>query len=351
VCQAHVSILGKPPVNESIPSNMKIHISTMLGVLLLFERCSAELPQARLAASSVTHRDSLYDARGVDMPDKDDGLLLLQTRSKEKRTEIVGDEVEDWEEDNLKLLPQKNIIFCACAKCGSTSLYRFIYQQLFGSAWPHKKEPYIQEPSYRWESKLQGINSNKALTLMNTSREPPFSLAFMRDPRERLISAWKSKVACDADCWGTDKLDRQEMVPALLHLAGMVRQECLSFASFIAALRTIHEQDKAWELNRHFIPQNLDCFRDIPIDRWSLATDISDPDAAKELSARLGTAKVSSFPVHHKTPQKQKCVEEVEQPDIADALSALTEAEYRALHMDPKKHSDLDWLKRELNGP
>lgn len=349
LCVKHITQTSEnPSANESISSDMKIHKRMMSAVFFLVLQCSAESPQAHPAAGSAIHADATYGAMGADMLDEADSLLMLQTRSTEKRTETVG--VEDWELDNLRLLPEKNVIFCACAKCGSTSLYRYIFQQLFDKAWPYTQEPYIQEPSVRWGRQLQGINAEYALTLLNSSRHKPFSLALMRDPRERLISAWKSKVACDADCFGTDLMDRKELVPQLMHLAEMERAECLSFPNFIATLRIIHDKNKAWELNRHFIPQHLDCFRDIPINRWSLATDVSDPAAAKELGVHLGAAKLSTFPVRHQAPKQmnQTCIEEIEQPDIADQLTALTEDEYRALRMDPKKHSDLAWLKRAL---
>lgn len=86
-------------------------------------------------------------------------------------------------------------------------------------------------------------------------------VAVTRDPFERLISAWKSKAACDSDDFGTDVYDRDLVVPILLGQANMSRiASCLSLPSFALVLDTLRglaEEGKFHfkDIYKYFRPQ------------------------------------------------------------------------------------------------
>ena len=99
----------------------------------------------------------------------------------------------------FQYLPDANVALCSCLKCGSTSFFALAYKTLFGKEWPYQGRPWVQEVySDRWEGKVTTISVDEM------KKKNVTSIALLRDPKERLISAWKSKVACDEDAWNTD---------------------------------------------------------------------------------------------------------------------------------------------------
>lgn len=248
---------------------------------------------------------------------------------------------------NIRLIPSKKVLVCACAKCGSTSLYEFIYRRMFGKPWKYTDGPWVQDVSLRWEDQLVEVNASMALNFIHNSEGHSF--AFVRDPRERLISAWKSKVACgDRSCWHTDVQSRNSIVASLLALAGKTRNaDCLSFNEFVDTMYLIDLQGKSSLLDQHLLPQHLGCFKDVPLEKWSMVRDIADRYAASELGVDLGDLHASSFPKDHMSVSG-RCTEEVGVA-AAKKLDAITKAEYLGLGMDPQSHqTQLTWLRHAL---
>lgn len=174
----------------------------------------------------------------------------------------------------LDYLPGQNVVVCSCAKCGSTSLYRFLYQSEFGQNWPYSGRPFLQETtSPRWDNRVVSLHTAASQADI---MQKAFSFALVRDPRERLISAWKSKVACDGEHTGVNVEDRATIVPELLRLAGMktARVTCLPFDKFVSALYQVHTKGRAMYLNNHFRPQDTWCFQNFPVVHWSVVTNI-----------------------------------------------------------------------------
>mmetsp|Transcript_34550 Transcript_34550/g.64516 ORF Transcript_34550/g.64516 Transcript_34550/m.64516 type:complete len:573 (-) Transcript_34550:28-1746(-) len=231
--------------------------------------------------------------------------------------------------------PQKNVVTCACSKCGSTSMYKFVYKSLFGKDWQWWNWPWPQEDTKdpdRWEGQRQSIDATSALALMD--KREVFSFTLVRDPQERLISSWKSKVSCDESCWKTDVTDRARLVPELLATVGnLSKVSCLSFDDFVETLHQAHSQGKAGILNRHFIPQHLDCFLDIPKGKWSKVVKVEDSDAARDLGAQFGNMSASSFPRIHGS--HMNCSFPPPAHATAKKLEAITKAEYLALGLKP----------------
>lgn len=196
-------------------------------------------------------------------------------------------------------MPEQRLLICSCAKCGSTSLFSFVFREALGRPWNYTGVPYIQDVlSPRWENKFVLLNSRQARALMASPGAYKFALS--RDPKSRIFSAWKSKAACDGrENWGTDVGDRSYLVPTLLALAGLPEAGCLGFEDFVHALALVHRRGLASELNEHFRPQQHGCFRDFPPPEWSKVASISDGSAAREIALRLGSASATGFPRVH----------------------------------------------------
>lgn len=252
---------------------------------------------------------------------------LLQVRStnpgKQNRTMDMN--------SNIHFFPEKNVLLCACAKCGTTSLHTFVYRSLFGREWNYTDAPWITHPE-RWEGKLIKADSQMASQLIENPGV--FSVAILRDPLERIKSSWKSKVACREVCPSADGLDRKWMVPDLLAIAGNTsKATCLSFSDFVDVLWSIHVQNKEHALDRHFSPQHLGCFKHLPREKWSMVADITDSTVAKELGRRLTNESVSEFPSSHNS----ECTEDFSISDtVRSHLQIITNAEYAALGLRPR---------------
>lgn len=239
-------------------------------------------------------------------------------------------------------IPEKNVIMCACTHCGSTSLHNFAYQSLFHRARNYSDQPRPQVVTSHWQNRLEQISASSVIDRFEDPHV--FSLALLRDPRERLISAWKKTVACDSTCWSTGVEDRSQIVSELLALAGRNnRGTCLPFHEFVEALYQIHSQGKASALSHHFLPQHLGCFKDIPIGRWSQVTKVSDTDAAINLGKHLGNTSASRFP--HDSMSPQQCSEGASGLGVQRLLDIVTAAEYRALGIKPEHEGNLPWTR------
>ena len=131
------------------------------------------------------------------------------------------------------------------------------------------------------------------------------SFALVRDPKERLLSAYRSKIACH----GADTGDREQIVPVLLALLArgqLVRAKyaqrniddyvefakkvginpskaadgpglCLSQSEFLQALYQIHKQGNQGIVGQHFLPQHLHCFRNVVPAKWTVVMTAKAP--------------------------------------------------------------------------
>lgn len=223
-------------------------------------------------------------------------------------------------------MPKERVLVCSCAKCGSTSLYDFVYNEVFGRPWNHTGPPFIQDvTASRWAGKFKLLSRNETEGLI--THNDTFSFALVRDPKKRIISAWKSKIACDSN-WGTDVRDREGIVPKLLTLANRTNASCLSLYGFLDAVHAVHKAGKARELNSHFRPQHLGCFRHFPPQMWRKVVSITDAGAAAELAYRFGDNNKPDFPHAHTSNEKGTITIS---PAAMRMLDAITEEEYKAL--------------------
>jgi hypothetical protein len=245
----------------------------------------------------------------------------------------------------VNYFPEHSVLVFACAKCGSSSMYNFLYTELIGPVYEPNLTHYLSVPSPDWKGQMIGISLEEAAT--RNAYPEVFSFALIRDPIERLISSWKSKAACDSHCFTTDKEDRSVMVPQLLALAGNTAQaKCLSFSDFLDVILSVHIQGKAQQLNRHFLPIHLsEAFEAIPVDKWDYVSQISSNISAEVLAEHLGdkNATAARFPDEHasdritgfegKVPDRSNCTDDglVESAEDKEKLAVITKPEYDVL--------------------
>lgn len=194
---------------------------------------------------------------------------------------------------------ENGVVVCTCAKCGSTSLFKFVYENTFGHSWEFKDAPYLQEVwSPRWEKSVSVVTDAAAQkAVMNKA----YSFALVRDPKERLLSAWSSKVSCD-NRTSADNGERAVFVTQLLKVAGKDwSASCLSLQDFLVALNDIHMANNSHLLNDHFRPQTQECFENFAPSQWSKVVSIRDKYAFTELATHLGkdaASAANALPAH-----------------------------------------------------
>lgn len=234
----------------------------------------------------------------------------------------------------MQYMPERDLVVCGCGKCGSTSIYQFIYEHEFGQKWPYTDAPYPQDLlSERWAGKWTMKHDQK---LQKKIMEHSTSFALIRDPKERLVSAWKSKVTCDDSSYGVDVDDRAHwmkkegrwrgFVPALQRLRGADdNTTCLSLEEFSQALYDIQLQGNSKYLDRHFLPQSLGCFKRFPPNTWTAVGPITERGSLEVLAAKL-RSNTTHVPEVHNSRKKV-----IISKEAADLLDMVTIDEYKLL--------------------
>jgi len=226
----------------------------------------------------------------VAMPFLADAVQLPQVRSAEPMEEMMAalpTPLPNSQGDIfMHYMPSENMAVCGCGKCGTSSMYEYIYNKSFGHTFNYTDEPWVQEvESSRWEGKFEHITDHeKQEKLMNSA----YTYALIRDPKERIISSWKSKIAC---CdWYHPDYDRSTFVRNLRALAALKYDEslkCQSLDDFLETMATIHRAGNAKDLDRHFLPQDLGCFSRFGAKRWTKVTVIQAEGSFDAISHHL----------------------------------------------------------------
>lgn len=229
----------------------------------------------------------------------------------------------------VNYLPSHQTLICSCFKCGSTTLYNFVYEEIFHKPFNFSGWPHVKDVSARWEGEM-------VVAQASVMHSPSmFSFALVRDPKDRLLSAWKSKAACFSEGCKTDT--DLNYVPQLLALAygssgdhplshGILEQNrlCLSFDEYLQALSRVHGHGDEKYLEPHFLPQQYGCFEHLPLHSWSQVIEIKEPDAFSALAEHLGAPLHNGMPDHmHSTDCKITMTDEQ-----ANMLDVLTHEEY-----------------------
>ena len=226
--------------------------------------------------------------------DDDSSMLLIPKYSNKLINAPEAWEVAIVKESVRSAVVSEPSTICACAKCGSTSYYRTLYEITHHKTWNYDGPPWVQNVgnSARWTNVKAKKKENWANFKQTNSSK---SFALIRDPKERLLSAFKSKIGCHQSA---DANGQKSIVPRLLELAGFSpniarsyidkfnsSSPCLTLSEFIQVMFQIHSKGKDGVVNEHFRPQHLYCFLHAPPSAWSVVTTISASDAACKLES------------------------------------------------------------------
>lgn len=169
-------------------------------------------------------------------------------------------------------VPGATLSLCVCSKCGGSSVYREFFGAVTGMDTVDQIQSYETLTGKRWD-----IKSPRTWRLPNVTEWPhhlgnassSLHIIVQRDPADRYISSFFSKIACCPRLASDDSTDRRpcykdtsdKMATDVARLGGLAVREprCLFFPEFVGALRSVHQRGKQHELNRHFVPQTLAC--------------------------------------------------------------------------------------------
>lgn len=163
-------------------------------------------------------------------------------------------------------IPESKIFMTTTAKVGSTTLWTWLHKGLTGSnstdACKGFRITNFDAPC--WQGKVLHPHNMTDHERWSVLQDPKvLRIAITRNPFERILSAWKSKAACESDDFGTNVKERDVLIPGMLRQAQMRKgASCLSITSFAEVLDKLRRMAEQGEfdmklLDRHFRPQEF----------------------------------------------------------------------------------------------
>ena len=263
--------------------NVSVKLLLVLVLCFLVGIQLSRLSQLTLADSSIDLVPASKDGSPKPKPKPAPKEDKNKTNNQNAKNPSNAWEVMPAKDADATGVDLKPATICACAKCGTTSLWSEFFSIVQGKSFDslnYKGPPWIHDLSNKklWTN----IQAKKKTDWSNFKKQDSFAL--IRDPKERIVSAWKSKVRCDTKF---DINDHRNLVPHLLNLAGSTNITaqidmgfpCLDLSNYLAVLLQIHAQGKEGFLDFHFLPQHLACFKNAHPSMWSVVTTISDSNA------------------------------------------------------------------------
>ncbi len=271
-------------------------------------------------------------------------FLILPQHDNKKVEELGVWEIAPKKTHLSEVETASSSIVCACAKCGSTSFFQTIYEITHGKKWKYENRPWVQtiDASRRWtDIRARRIYSEEA----NENSKRFKSIALIRDPKERIISSWKSKIRCKT----SNSAGARRFVPHVLQLAGFsnnltktyidkngIESPCLDLSIFLQAMFQIHSQGKDGTVDSHFRPQHLGCFYRFPPKDWTAVTTAGDPNLVCRLKTIIFGTSNNETSCEDGAMKRIHTTESLEQyanlTELDEAiLDAITKEEYEAL--------------------
>jgi len=195
------------------------------------------------------------------------------------------------------------LITCGCAKCGSTSLLNMEYQFLLGKRPPEKLD--IHHPEL-WGAP-RGLRFERTFPFQPPLHVPAMrAVVVVRDPVDRYISAWHSKVKCCSLVPCYDDIGKRHGQSAK-HVAALKKymphppkRVCLTFDEYVDALASAAKSGKIGDIDIHFRPQYAVCR--LPESLHPTYTVIKNASAIlNTLAPTMGRFRVKDMRIHQTT--------------------------------------------------
>lgn len=209
-----------------------------------------------------------------------------------------------------------------------------LYQGIVGHPYNHTGRPYVHE-WWKWHGGKSNLLSEHPKP--RTPRQ--HGLWVIRDPLERYVSAYHSKVKCCASripplrpCMD-DTHDAEALVRDLLQLNGnATKLPCLPFRDFVDQLHLSHTIGLAGILNPHFKPQDLHC-GDLEGTMPTYTGNIDSVSTALRNLDGFGLAPMPDVPLHlHQSKNTTKHSFQPSWDDVC-ALCGVAASEYAAMKL------------------
>lgn len=179
---------------------------------------------------------------------------------------------------------------CACDKCGSTTLMSVLYNAIAA----HPSSTVHQHNIRNWHE--PGVHA--------TGQPGDVHFHVVRDPIERYISAWHSRLQC---CNGTTTracFSKHAVVQSLATMANRPHVQCFTFTDFVDTLHSMHTKGKQGGLNPHLLPQDLACPK--PDQKaFVFRGDIAKVACALEALSPKYFARPIKVPLHHHSTTRE----------------------------------------------
>jgi len=231
--------------------------------------------------------------------------------------------------DFINELVGSGLGMCACAKCGTSSLGNYMYEVATGKAWNYTGPPYVQSyNSERWPSGTWETHTD----VQSVAK----SIAFVREPVGRLISAWVDKIR------DNNKKGSRFYGCNLVYAEGRNRTLAdptyIDLDTFAEMIKNAHDAGNDELLNEHMRPQNKYCFRQNDVAAWSLVGEIGNETMTNMLGQLLGSG--VEFPHQHATSSSEVEVSAQARADLEAATAE--EANYIAPYLSDASKDRLD---------
>ena len=259
---------------------------------------------------------------------------------------------------------EKKIIVCVPPKSGSTSFWNWYYSIKFSKKWKYKDFPWIQDvTSIRWNDTMRYLTSRQEWSYFHQEKDDKvaYSIAIIRDPKERLISSWKSKLACDVKKYKTDIHDRARMITSLLELlpdwneyningGKKLIPDCLKISHFLDVMlkitKSVTNLRQMSQINGHFRSQRSICFTKADPSLWNQVSLISNTTVIRELGQHLGID-INEHPLEHE--HKTAKVRVNLTPEDERKLDLITATDYKFLNKYLSNYSN-SYKQKKKNG-
>ena len=207
----------------------------------------------------------------------------------------------------MRYLPALNALVCTPPKTGSTTVLANLYK--FANGRPFEGDDTTMEFHDSLYAPIWHGLFDEPPWASLMSRKPTFAVAIVRDPVERLESAFNDKFRCldlDEHPWKHWR-DRERMTLRLLALVGYTIAPVVdgdsdpvacfsSFDQFVSIVYLVHAQGKAAQLDPHLLPQKEACFRHASPDKWDFVGEIRNPKALASIEKLMTDRTAAEVP-------------------------------------------------------
>lgn len=248
-------------------------------------------------------------------------LRCSRERFQVRGRESKGSYIKKWrslEDDygkHMFYIPSAKVIITAFPKGGSSSLLEWLFRVL---NIPDTPGSYHEDSN--WDGKITRLKDPEKRR--KSIKESKHRVLIWRDPAERILSAWKSKLCSDSWNYGTDIEDREQLLPELFKTVRGVDlpkgKTSLGFNEYLELMELIIRHPGGG-LNPHFqpFPYEVDFISYTEI--WDIKA-LSDPNTTRNIRRILDTELV---PAHrHKSSSVDKRVDKNRLTRINDIISA-----------------------------